>query len=320
MKSYTFFYKYYETSFRFAILPLLTILLGKFLFEILAFDFPQLSTQVSHYVVAKSTTSTSLEMLQESKARLLWTSSALVYFFVNSCFFIFLWHTFNKVFHSKKCLLVFIASFLSIIEIIFLFSIDSFSSPLHYIFFFSFDALTTSKLYSHEQLTFIYYILSLINFIAITVVPFSVITACGIVLQKPTNIAQINKQFVLLKDFINGSSAVMIAGIIHMQLWLSWPLSFIIDSSHINELENFISTIIQYWGICYSLTIAALYLPIAAYLRNKEEELALTTEQISTKTPQYGQSTKNNFPQIIAILGPIIVGSFSAMLTDIFTV
>ncbi len=321
--------QFYKSSYRFAILPFLTVLLGKFLFENLAFDFPQLSVQISHYISAKAvTTSSSLLMLQELKARLLWTSSIFVYFFVNGCFFIFLWHTFKQTVHSKKYLIFFIAALFSSLEIIYLLSIDASNSPLHTIFLFTYDALSASKSYTPEQLTFIFYTLSFVNFIAIIVIPFSVLTGCSIVLQKATDFKQLDKQFVLLKDFVNGSSAIMVAGIIHMQLWLNWPLSFINDFPHINELNVFISTLIQYWGICYSLTIAALYLPIAAYLRSNEEVLyGSIPASKKSETLQYEQasnalvhSTSHKIPQIIAILGPMIIGSFSPMVSGIFTI
>ena len=111
-----------------------------------------------------------------------------------------------------------------------------------------------------------------------------------------------------------------------MQLWLSWPLSLTTDFAGRNGLRQVISTIIQYWGICYSLTIAALYLPIATYLRNKARSFCPTHDLIGGQenSQQWQdanpliQSATAQIPQIVAILGPMLVGSLSPAMADIF--
>lgn len=326
MNNYLTFPEKLRLSLPFAVPPILAIFVGKLMFEMLAFDFPQLSGNLASYFSTKNGEFAFSTNLLETKARILWITSVLLYFFVNFGFFSFLWTSLRKYTQSNIALLTGVVVLISMVEILYFLSVSPLDSPIKTIFHFTFDALSASTLLSHHNLQFVYYTLNLINIIAIVVAPMSIVTGCCVISQTAQNLDQLNTQFLWLKNFIKGSSAVMITGIIHMQLWLSWPLSLIPEFPQISELKEVVLTVIQYWGICYSLTIAALYFPLSTYLydqakiqtENLEEHeqparpLSWFDETLSV------QSATGKIPQIVAILGPMLIGSLSPAMTDLF--
>ncbi len=327
MKNFRVFFCRLPTSLRFAIAPLLTIVVGKTLFERLAFDFPQLSSGMTDYFAGMGGNVPVSATLLESKARMLWMTAVLLYFFVNAGYFSFLWNTLKKNANDNLTLLLVITGLISAVEIYYLSVITPSQSPIKNIFHFTFDALSASTLVSPNNLLAIQITLNIINLLAIIVVPLTIVTCCGIIGQSSDNIKDLEIRFNQLKDLIKGSSAIMITGIIHMQLWLSWPLGLMSDFDEIKSLKEVILTVIQYWGICYSLTIAALYLPVSSHLRNLARNRCkdLDGETGLAKLPPWlddnpgVQSASARIPQLVAILGPMLVGTLSPAMTDLFS-
>jgi hypothetical protein len=328
MNNHSIFILHIQPSLRFAILPIVIVLLGKYLFEALILDFPLLNEYIKSQLFINNRALSTTILLHEFKARLLWLTSVLLYFFVNICFFYFLWNILKKVTRKDRLTFIVIALFFSVIEIIYLCSTETISSPLNNIFRFPFSSLAAANLFSPTKLSLIFYILGIINFVAILAVFFSIIAGCCIIRLPSTDIIQLNKQFIILKDLVRGASAIMIAGIIHMQLWLSWPLSLTPNFANLTELKNVISTIILFWGVCFSLTIAALYLPIATHFRNKAISFYESdTPTINTKNKQdwrqdnpLFKSPSAQISQIVTILGPMLVGTIGPALSTAFSV
>ena len=63
--------------------------------------------------------------------------------------------------------------------------------------------------------------------------------------QEPEYLLNQSKQ---LKKLITGGSEVMVIGIIHMQLWLNWPLSFVEEIPEIGQLQSVTLLACKYWG------------------------------------------------------------------------
>lgn len=82
--------EYILFALRFFLPPFLTFLLGKVLFEILAFDFINFNqTLIEHSYPADKVPV--IISLNEIKARLMWLTSVIVYLFVISSFVVFAW-------------------------------------------------------------------------------------------------------------------------------------------------------------------------------------------------------------------------------------
>ena len=127
-----------------------------------------------------------------------------------------------------------------------------------------------------------------------------------------------------LKKLITGGSAIMVIGIIHMQLWLNWPLSFVEETQEIDQLQTVTLIVCQYWGVCYSLIMAALYLPAAAYLSDQAKMALLQGSDEGLKKDPSSWLLENNMmfspvaslPQIIAVFALMLAGSFGTTLSS----
>lgn len=268
--------------------------------------------------------------LSEFKARLLWLTSVLAYFFIMSGFGVFIWHTLKNAF-SKSTFWVFIviASTITAVETIYLVSVDSQHSPIASIFKFTFDTLYTSGLYTSTQLAIISATVDIINFLSFLVVPFGIIAGCCIMHKVPINLHKGTAYFLersrQLKKLTAGASAVLVIGIIHMQLWLNWPLALQEQTENIANLRSILLSICQYWGISYTLIITALYLPAAAYLGAQARlELLEEGDAEQKKEPEKWLLEHNmifspmaSLPQIIAVIAPMLVGSFGSTLSGL---
>ena len=83
-----------ETShaIRFILAPFAILILGKILFELLAFKFPELNQNIIGHL-SKNTASVNY---LETKARLQWLTSVILYFFVTAVFITFIFHIFKQ--------------------------------------------------------------------------------------------------------------------------------------------------------------------------------------------------------------------------------
>ena len=82
--------------------------------------------------------------------------------------------------------------------------------------------------------------------------------------------------------------------------------------------------ICQYWGVSYSLIIAALFIPAASYLSNQAKQALLLGDDEELKQDPSTWLLENNMmfspiaslPQIIAIIAPMLAGSFGTTLSS----
>lgn len=316
-------------SLRFIIAPFGILYLGKILFELLAFKFPELNLNLIEHFSENREFSSAINF-QESKARLLWLTSVLLYFFVSAAFGAFIWHILRQsLTKSTLFLFISIALFFSIFEITYFFLVDPSNSPLATIFRFTFDSLHASGQYSENELKIVYITLSLINLIAILVVPFGILTACCIMHKKhkssQTTLNDLLSQSKYIKELLAGGSAIMVIGIAHMQLWLNWPLSFLADDNARLQIGAITLAVSQYWGVIYTLTMAAVYLPAAFSLSEQarriiqsgQNEGTQKNHQLWLKENKMLLSLNDQIPQLVAVIAPMLFGSFGSMLGNI---
>ena len=329
MKFSQFIPKHIFFSLRFFLLPFLTLTLAKVLFELLAFNFLDLNQVLIQHNSGGDEISAAVK-LNEIKARLLGVTSVMVYFFIMTAFGIFIWNTLRSTI-TKSALLFFIvvASTITAVETVYLLNIESSESPIASIFSFTFDALSGSGLFTSSQLFIVHATLDVINFIGFLVVPFGLMAGCCIMHQIPLTSHKGAEYFLgrseQLKKLITGGSAVMVIGIIHMQLWLNWPLTFSEETKEIAQLKSVTLSICQYWGVSYSLIIAAVYLPSASYLRDQAKLALLQGSDEEVKQEPSKWLIENNMmfspiaslPQIIAVIAPMLVGSFGSSLSGL---
>jgi hypothetical protein len=264
------------------------------------------------------------------KARLLWVTSAMVYFFITIGFGIFIWNTLrNSITKSTLMVFIILATTILILETSYFLNADPSESPTASIFRFTFDSLSSSGLFSINQLFLVHITLDAINFIALLIVPSGLVAGCCIMHTIPITPYKGAEYFLgrseQLKKLIAASSAVMVIGIIHMQLWLNWPLTFLDESNEIVQLKAVTQLVCQYWGVSYSLIIASVYFPAASYLSNQARLALLEGNDEKLKKEPSIWLIKNNMmfspitslSQIIAVIAPMLAGTFGTSLTNI---
>lgn len=330
MKYSQFFPENIFFTLRFFLPAFLTLILAKTLFELLAFnylDFNQILIQKTFLPLdSKGQIAT---QLNEFKARLMWATSAMVYFFIIAGFGGVLWNILKKASTKSVLLFIVIASTITAVETGYLLSVDASASPIASIFSFTFSALSDSARYTATQLLIIHSTLDAINLLSFLVTPFGILAVCCIMHEIPLTLHKDAKYYLgrseLLKKVITGGSAVMVIGIIHMQLWLNWPLSFVGESKEIVQLKSVTLLICQYWGASYSLIIAAVYLPAASYLSDQATQTLLQGNDETLKhnpskwlnENNMALSPINSLPQILAVLAPLLAGSFGSSLSEL---
>jgi hypothetical protein len=331
MKYLEFLPKDFLFTLRFFIPAFLTLMLGKILLELLAFNFQELNQYLLQNV-GKANQLTVVVKINEIQARLLWLTSVMLYFFIITGLSVFLWNILKNAL-TKMTLLIFvlIGVIISAMEIIYLLQVDYLQSPLLSIFNFTFNTLLGSRLFSANELFVIHATLNIINLITIIIPLFIMLAGCCILFEKPLVVVKepvyFREKSSLLKKLVTGSSAMMVIGIVHMQLWLNWPVTFIGDAQVIEQFKSITLSICRYWGVVYTLTIAALYLPAANYLSNQAKVAIETGQDEEIKKDPVKWLVENKMlvspiaqlPQIVAVVAPMLVGSLTSTLSGIIS-
>jgi hypothetical protein len=313
-------------GFQFIIAPFAILISGKVLFELFAFKFPELNQSLIPHLQQNL----SSVGLTETKARLQWLSSVILYFFVVTIFITFIINSFRKTL-TKSTFSLFISLILlfSASEILYLFLTEPATSPIISIFRFTFDSLKVSGLYSESQLGLINITLAVINLLAIIVVPIGIMAGCCVMSKRNTHpeaaLGKLIHQSKQIKNLLTGGSAVMVIGIMHMQLWFNWPLSLLTDETLHQQIQAVTFAVSQYWGLMYTLTMAALYFPAAFYLTAKAKIIILqgTDEQAKLSPEKWLAenhmliSPFSQLPQLIAMIAPMLIGSFGTSLAKL---
>lgn len=311
-------------SLRFSLAPFGLLLLGKIFFELLAFRFPELNQSLIQSFSEMKEHSLSVSF-QEAKARILWLTSVILYFFVCSAFIAFIWNTLKKsLTKSSIAVLISIVAFYSVSEIAYLHQTVVNESPLVTLFRFTFDSLQASKQYSLNELSRISLTLSIINFVAIIIAPLGIVTGCcimhGCIPHNKVGLESLLKKSKYIKELLVGGSAVMVIGILHMQLWLNWPVIFVADDTARQQMETVTLAVSQYWGVIYTLTMAAIYIPSAFSLSEQARELVdLENNQVQKINPEAWLSENKmllsingQLPQLVAVIAPMLTGALGS--------
>ncbi len=303
----------------FALPALVASLAGKLIFEWLANDFPGLNQLLlDNLSAAEMGLQPAYLFLVEGKARLYWMASVLAYIFVNIGFLIFLWKLFRQASSRERFYILGYLVVLALLDVAYFSSINEQQSPISYIFYFTFDVLSATAHIGSVQTEIIFYVLNFMNVLAVFIVPTGILVGCTLVNTQNETLTVTRRRLHTLNELMQIASIVMIVGLIHMQLWLSWPLYMVSGFEEMNQLKALLMAIIQYWGICYSITMAALYLPIAYHLHTIERKQngQQTIEDGGVTSP--AQLVLSKLPQLTSVLAPMIIGSVSPALSEIF--
>jgi hypothetical protein len=144
------------------------------------------------------------------------------------------------------------------------------------IFRFTFESLESSHFYKPLDLTHIRNMVCIVNLLA-AISPFAIALAAAanltpLVADDPRQyLKQLSDRSRQLKTVVNIGSAFLVAGILHMQAWLRWPIVYVNDAKLANAMNDWSLALTIFIGTVFSLMIACVYICCAKVLAKRAE-------------------------------------------------
>lgn len=120
------------------------------------------------------------------------------------------------------------------------------------------------------------------------------------------------------------ASAVLVAGIVHLKVLLSWPLPFVVETSR-SKYSDIVLSFVSIEGIFFAMIIAAGFLPLVYGLRLKVDRVVdVSTDQTARNAREkwleergwkFGSSQR--LIQIASIVAPFFAGPAAQLLGGI---
>lgn len=201
--------------------------------------------------------------------------------------------------------------------------------PIGGIFALTYDSLMASPLYDPSFVSGVYFQVNLLNVFSIVSPVMALMAACS-TLAPPKeggsgDITFLAGQVRFLRALLLLGSCYMVAGVLHMAVWLGWPASLVTDPALAQVLIDQSMAITLFWGGGGTVLIASFYAP-ALIVLSKRAELAIARDQTGTggKTPQafleehgLSLSIRKQLPEILVVLAPLLAGPVGSGLADL---
>ncbi len=194
------------------------------------------------------------------------------------------------------------------------------------VFGLTFLTLEASRRFDPGFLSHVHTIVSVINVLAV-IVPVIAVLAAASAVAPPDEGQRLDPDYLVtriryLKEVLNAGSALLVAGILHMDAWLRWPASLVGDKNLQDGVLGVSLAIALFWGTTFTLMLVATYGPAASYLGMRAREL-LREEALAEKIADPDQWLKEHglfftlgeqLPQIGVILAPLLAGPLGSLL------
>lgn len=312
---------------RYTVPSVLVVVMAFVVFEIVAFDLKNIGIRISEFLAANNSTGLD-STIKESNARIKWGTISLLYLFASISLLVISINIIRK-FLTRLPLFVFVgtAIFLAFAWLGYLVYGLSNNKPVSMIFMFTFNTLTMSNRFEAGQLDSIQAVIDAINIFATVVPVIGVIASCSTLVpcmaQGRVGADYYANQMRYLKDLLNAGSVMLLVGILHMSIWLRWPSAFLGDAKLVEDINNFSLAVSTFWGVAFTLLIAAYYIPVARTL-NRRAKAALADVYDDPaelkrwlKENDLEMSTASQIREIVAISGPLLAGSLSTSLLGV---
>ncbi len=306
---------------RYAVPSILVIVMAFVIFEIVAFDLKNIGVRISEFLAANNSIDLG-SLIKESNARIKWGTISLLYLFA-SIFLIVISINIIRQFLTRLPLYVFVGTgvFLAFVWFGYLVYGLSNNEPVSMIFMFTFNTLAKSGRFDGGQLDSIQAVIDSINIFATVIPVFAVIASCSTlvpcVAQGKEGANYYANQVRYLKDLLNAGSVMLLVGILHMSIWLRWPSAFLGDTKLVEDINNFSLAVSTFWGVAFTLLIAAYYIPSARILNRRAKAALADVYDDPAEVRQWlkendlEMSTASQIREIVAISGPLLAGSLS---------
>jgi len=136
---------------------------------------------------------------------------------------------------------------------------------------------------------------------------------------RPENLEDLRRRGRLLRETINAAAALLVSGILHMAGWLRWSTAMVSDDAMRVGLDHVTLSVTLFWGMTFSLMIAAAYLPATTLLR--EQAFRLHGREGRDSDPEkwlkeqgFKLSLGGQLPQIAVMLAPALASPAASLL------
>lgn len=311
-----------------AVPPLAVSVIATAIFELSAFNITDLVDVVAAYF-AIAPESDPIMVLGESRSRFYWSTALLLYLFTAAYLLVLSAVVMKRSLSpSGFKLFLLVGLVLSLLGIANLTYVALAGTPLSGIYSFTFDSLEASGRFKPLHLTIVQVGVSFLNGLGIVAPAFSLMAGCATLAPAPAGTPNqarhLADQMERLKSLLNGGSALLVVGVLHMHVWLRWPAALVQDPKVAAEILGFSSAVSIFWGVAFSLLIMAFYLPVAALITDRASTiLAQSPEEAGGKDVKewlqeqgLSMTPTRQLPQIAAMLAPLLAGPFGRVLGD----
>jgi hypothetical protein len=311
--------------------PLLVYFFASFLFELSVIDPAVFIVEKLAPVVRANATPDLPHVLIELKARYMWLASALLNIIIPVMSIIFAILTIKLYLRRwQLAWTIVIGTILSLGNVVYmLYGAQVKNAMYELIFGFTYKMLEKSEMFSKVFLLHVYIIILIINILA-AVTPIILLLAVCATLRLPTVPCKLHHDYLAkrmsrLKEIINIGSAFLVFGILHMSMWLNWTASLVNDPALSSKISGVAWSISAYWGVAFTLVLAATYVPSTVYLQNQTMKQitrgknAMAPKEAEQWLNDHGFSftLSNQLTQCISIMAPILAAPISSILKSV---
>jgi hypothetical protein len=314
--------------------PLFILLLAGGLFEfssnITVDNFHNLTSRLMHRASeASKEPFDPSQFLVEVKSRYIWLTTVVValvaglYTSILCGMIIYQTHP-----RSRLWIVTAVGILFASIGVTFLWSLDETHALYRAVFSFSYDNLRQagSQRISPDLLRYAMIVVSIVNVQAMVVPVVALLAACSTlappVTDGPPTPDFYAMQMRRLKEVLGASSAILVAGVLHMGAWLRWPAALIANEAAHEAVLGAALAITLFWGVTFTLMLVSTYLP-AAFILAKRAQALLQESSSQPAIPEPEEwlkghglflSLQDHFPQFGLMLAPLLASPLSSLL------
>ncbi|NNC88894.1 MAG: hypothetical protein HKN82_10600 [Akkermansiaceae bacterium] len=307
--------------------PLAVFLLAILLFSLVAFDIDLLTEHREGFAAAGS-----VNRFVETNARIGWLTSVLIFYTAFLGGGIYSLRVICRYRRGRrKRVLVGAGLLTGVAVLVYLAYSGQVRNNFSFICHFTLEILGESGFYDRGEMGAIRGVVSVLNVLS-GVVPVLGLMAMACAVQRaepslnPGPVEELESQMGRLKTIIGVSSAIMVAGILHMVAWVRWPAAFASSPEYAGQISDFAERMGLYWGAAFSLIIATFYVPSVYRLRARAEatfraggeEVAGRDKDEWLKAHGLAMIPSQQIPAFFALLAPLLaepIGSSLAKLS-----
>jgi hypothetical protein len=205
-------------------------------------------------------------------------------------------------------------------------------TALSAIYRFTYESLQSSHRFDAEKLSQIRAVVIVVNILA-SLAPMAVVLGASATLSPLVDadparlLTRLARRMRRLKNMVNLGSALLGAGVLHMQSWLNWPIALVGEPKLASAMSDWSLAFTTLVGTIFSLMIASLYIPCQfilarraeLYLRQMPEERVDCTVEEWLEKHGFSLTPAKQIPQVLAMLAPLLAGPVGTALSSVGT-